>query len=186
MDRIGNYLRSLSEASTMANLVIKNADELRDDDVEARAAARRAARETPVLRAVLRLFAESGGPVSVAAVAASLASADEPDVAKTLAILDAEDLLVLRSDIIDLAYPFSTSPTPFVVRRADGRDRTARAGVEINATSAHAGGPQPPHCAPPFEAVRSGHRPTSSRWRVVPVGFSRIQVACRPRCAAET
>jgi hypothetical protein len=107
----------------MANLVIKNADELRDDDVEARAAARRAARETPVLRAVLRLFADSGGPVSVAAVAASLASPDEQDVAKTLAILDAEDLLILRSDIIDLAYPFSTSPTPFLVRRADGRKR---------------------------------------------------------------
>ena len=107
----------------MAQLVIKNADELRDGDVEARAAGRRAARETPVLRAVLRLFADSGGPVSVAAVAANLTTTDESDVAKTLAILNAEDLLVLRGDIIEFAYPFSTSPTPFVVRRADSQQR---------------------------------------------------------------
>ena len=35
----------------------------------------------------------------------------------------AEDLLILRGDSIELAYPFSTSPTPFVVRRGDGRER---------------------------------------------------------------
>ena len=105
----------------MAHLVIKNADELRDGDVEARATGRRAARETPVLRAVLRLFADSGGPVSVAAVAANLASAEESDVAKRLAVLNAEDLLVLRGDIIELAYPFSTSPTPFSKLVMDSR-----------------------------------------------------------------
>ena len=106
----------------MSNLVIKTADELRDSDVEARAGARRAARETPVLRAVLRAFADSGGPVSAAAIAASLGSESQA-VGETLATLSIEDLLILRGDSIELAYPFSTSPTSFVVRRADGRER---------------------------------------------------------------
>ena len=106
----------------MANLMIKTADEFRDSDVEARAGARSAARETPVLRAVLRLFADSGGPVSVAAVAASV-GAESQAVGTTLATLSADDLLVLCGDSIELAYPFSMAPTPFVVRRADGRER---------------------------------------------------------------
>jgi hypothetical protein len=107
----------------LATLVIKTADELRDSDIEARAGARRAARETPVLRAVLRLFADSGGPVNVAALAGSLAGVQPEALAKTLAALNDEDLLILRGDSIELAYPFSTSPTPFVIRRADGRER---------------------------------------------------------------
>jgi hypothetical protein len=107
----------------MPNLLIKTAAELGDSDVEARADSRRAARETPVLRAVLRLFADAGGPVSIAAVAAKVAGAQPDAVAKTIATLNDDDLLVLRGDSIELAYPFSTSPTPFVVRRADGRER---------------------------------------------------------------
>src|SRR5436309_11676695 len=100
----------------MANLLIKTADELRESAVEARAGARRAARESPVLRAVLRLFADAGGPVSVLAVAAGLAGADPKAIGETIAALSAEDLLILRGDSIELAYPFSTSPTPFMVR----------------------------------------------------------------------
>jgi hypothetical protein len=107
----------------MPHLLIKTAAEVHDGDVEARADSRRAARETPVLRAVLQLFADSGGPVSIAAVAANLASVQPHAVARTIATLNDDDLLVLRGDSIDLAYPFSTSPTPFVVRRADGRER---------------------------------------------------------------
>jgi Alkylmercury lyase len=107
----------------LASLVIKTADELGDNDVEARAGARRAARETPVLRAVLRLFADHGGPVSIAAVTESLAGDEHEAVAKTLATLSEDDLLILRGESIALAYPFSTSSTPFVVRRADGRER---------------------------------------------------------------
>src|SRR5712692_9966024 len=108
------------EEPLMPNVVIKTADELGDNDVEARAGARRVARETPVLRAVLRLFADSGGPVSVAAVAESLADAQPEAIAKTLATLSDEDLLILHGDSIERAYPFSTAPTPFVIRRDDG------------------------------------------------------------------
>jgi len=107
----------------MANLLIKTADELRDSEVEARAGARRTARETPVLRAVLRLFADSGGPVSVAVVTAQFPNADREAIGTTLTSFNDDDLLVLRGDTIELAYPFSTVPTPFVVRRADGRER---------------------------------------------------------------
>ena len=39
--------------------------------------------------------------------------------------LDEEDLIRVRAGQIDLAYPFSASPTPFVVRLADGRERYA-------------------------------------------------------------
>jgi hypothetical protein len=106
----------------MPHLLIKTAAELGDSDVEARADSRRAARETPVLRAVLQLFAESGGPVSIAAVATNIAGSQPDAVAKTIAGFNDDDLLVLRGDTIELAYPFSTAPTPFVVRRADGRE----------------------------------------------------------------
>jgi hypothetical protein len=34
-------------------------------------------------------------------------------------------LIRIRANRIDLAYPFSASPTPFVVRLADGKERYA-------------------------------------------------------------
>ena len=107
----------------MADLVIKTAAELGDGDVEARADSRRAARETPVLRTVLRLFADSGGPVSVSTVARGLAGAQPEAVANAISTLNEDDLLILQGDRIELAYPFSTPPTPFVIRRGDGRER---------------------------------------------------------------
>ena len=106
----------------MADLVIRTAAELGDGAVEARAESRRAARETPIMRAVLRLFADSGGPVSVSAVAGSLAKYPSA-VTKAISTLNDDDLLVLCGDSIELAYPFSTLPTPFLIRRADGRER---------------------------------------------------------------
>ena len=104
-------------------LLIKTADEVRDSEVEARAEVRRAARESPVLRAILKLFADRGGPLSVGAVTATLSGLQSDAVHNTLAALNDDDLLILRGDTIELAYPFSTSPTPFVVRRRDGRER---------------------------------------------------------------
>lgn len=104
-------------------LVIKTASELADSDVEARAGVRRAARESDVLRAVLRLFADRGGPVNIEAVVTALPDARPDWVRAKLDSLSDEDLLVLREDSIELAYPFSASPTRFVVHRADGRER---------------------------------------------------------------
>ena len=97
-------------------LVIKRAAEIAEPEAEARAAARRAARETPVLRAVLRRFAEAGGPVPAADVRAALPDLAPPTVDDALAALDADDLLVLRGDAVELAYPFSAAPTSFAAR----------------------------------------------------------------------
>ena len=106
-------------------------------DTAARAAARRAAREGPLMltgvpqyvgesgplmRAVLGLFADRGGPVPVAAVAAAAGLGREA-AARALQGLSDDDLLVLRDDTVELAYPFSTAPTAFRVRRPDGGER---------------------------------------------------------------
>jgi hypothetical protein len=97
-------------------LVIKTAAEIGEPETEARAAARRAARETPVLRAVLRRFVDRGGPVRTADVRAVLPDLPASVVDGALAALHADDLLVLQGDAIALAYPFSTAPTGFVAR----------------------------------------------------------------------
>ena len=52
----------------MAALEIKTAEELTDPALEARWAARRAARETDVLRHILRIFVDRGGPIPPAIV----------------------------------------------------------------------------------------------------------------------
>ena len=104
-------------------LVIKTAAQIVEPEGEARWAARRAARESSVLRAVLRRFAEAGGPVSAADLGAALPAMAHGEVARALAALDADDLLVLRGEAVELAYPFSTAPTGFVVRWGPGVER---------------------------------------------------------------
>jgi Alkylmercury lyase len=100
-------------------LPLTTAAELVDVDAAARAAARRAAREGPIMRAVL---ADHGGPVHVAAVAAATGLAVDA-AACALQDLSDDDLLVLREETVELAYPFSTAPTSFVARLSDGRGR---------------------------------------------------------------
>jgi hypothetical protein len=39
--------------------------------------------------------------------------------------LDDDDLIRVRDGQVDVAYPFSTAPTPFVVRLSDGAERYA-------------------------------------------------------------
>ena len=104
-------------------LLIATAADLADPDLEARAAARRSAREGPLMRTVLRLFADTGGPVDVRAVTAARPEMAPEAVRRGLRGLDEDDLLVLRDDTITLAYPFSAAPTGFVARRRDGRER---------------------------------------------------------------
>ena len=103
-------------------LPLTTAAELVDVDSTARAAARRATREGPLMRAVLGLFADRGGPIPVAAVAAT-AGLGLDAAARALQGLNDDDLLVLRDEAVELAYPFSTTRTAFMVRRPDGRER---------------------------------------------------------------
>jgi len=107
----------------MANLVILTADELIALDVEGRGRARRAARETPTATRILQMFLDRGGPFPVGEIVARLQHDSAKSVHDALAELDDEDLIRISDGHVDLAYPFSASPTPFLVRLPDGRER---------------------------------------------------------------
>src|SRR6266498_3487290 len=107
------------------SLDIKTAEELVDRDLEARWAERRQGPQAEVLRWILGAFAGRGGPIPVSEVEAAFPEWPAIAVRDELAALDGKDLLVLAGDEIPLAYPFSATPTPFLVRLADGRERFA-------------------------------------------------------------
>ena len=111
-------------------LEIKTADELVDPELEARWALRRAAREAEVLRHVLRAFVERPGPVSVDAVVAALPERPPQAVRDSLSKMDEDDLILLEDGRVQIAYPFSARPTPFVVRLARGHERFACCGID--------------------------------------------------------
>src|SRR5690348_1763583 len=97
-------------------LEIKTADELTDPALEARWTARRAARETDVLQRILWIFVDPGGPIPVEAIAAAFQDRPIESVHDVLRALDGDDLIRVREGRVDIAYPFSAAPTPFVVR----------------------------------------------------------------------
>src|SRR6266545_1437659 len=107
------------------NLEIKTADELVDQGLEARWAERRQGPQAKVLRWILRAFAERGGPIPVREVETAFRDWPATAVRDELAALDEKDLIVLAEDEIPLAYPFSATPTPFLVSLPDGRERFA-------------------------------------------------------------
>ena len=105
----------------MTMLAIKTAEEFKTLDSLERQAARRAARETPLVRQILRLFVVHGGPIPVddIVVPSRVGAATIHD---TLVALDDADLIRVRDGHVDIAYPFSASPTPFVARAPGGRE----------------------------------------------------------------
>jgi len=109
----------------MANLVILTADELIALDVEGRGLARRAAREAPLPKRVLRAFLDRGGPIPLEELVADFQGGSTEAVHEALIRLDDDDLIRIRDGHVDLAYPFSASPTAFVVRLSDGSERYA-------------------------------------------------------------
>jgi len=106
-------------------LELKTAEELVDPELEARWATRRQGPQAEVLRWILRAFAECGGPIPVSEVEAAFPEWPATAVRDELTALDEKDLIVLAEDGIPLAYPFSATQTPFLVRLADGRERFA-------------------------------------------------------------
>jgi hypothetical protein len=102
-------------------LEIRTAAELTDPELEARWTTRRAARETDVLQQVLRAFVARAGPVEVEQIVAVFADGPPDGIRADLARLDADDLIQIRDGLVEVAYPFSALPTPFVVQLADGQ-----------------------------------------------------------------
>jgi hypothetical protein len=108
----------------MAILHILTADELTMLDLDDRWRTRRVARETQMSRQILRLFLDRGGPIPVQDIVS--AANDSPEATdQTLSALDNDDLIRIHEGRIDIAYPFSASPTPFIVRLPGGRERYA-------------------------------------------------------------
>jgi Alkylmercury lyase len=111
-------------------LEIRTAAELSDPELEARWTTRRAARETAVLQQVLRAFVERPGPAEVEQIVAAFADGPSEDIRQDLARLDEDDLIQIRDGLVDVAYPFSAFPTPFVVQLADGQERYACCAID--------------------------------------------------------
>lgn len=140
----------------MTSLVIKTADELIALDVEGRGQARRAARETPIATRVLRLFLDRGGPVPVDQILVGLPRGPAEALREALIRLDDDDLIRIRDGRVDVAYPFSASPTAFVVRLPDGRERYACCAIDALGIAPMVGQPveirsRCHHCGAPLE-----------------------------------
>jgi hypothetical protein len=111
-------------------LEIRTAAELSDPELEARWTTRRAARETAVLQQVLRAFVERPGPVEVEQIVAAFADGPSEGIRQDLARLNEDDLIQIRDGLVDVAYPFSASPTPFAAQLADGQERYACCAID--------------------------------------------------------
>ncbi len=104
-------------------LQIKTAEELVDPELEARWTTRRAARETEVLQAILRTFVERPDPIVVEQFIRAFPEQAPDETRAALTRLDEDDLIQIRDGRVDLAYPFSTTPMPFVVHLSGRGDR---------------------------------------------------------------
>ena len=102
---------------------IKTAAELVDPALEARWTTRRAPRETQILQAILRAFVERPDPIVVEAIIRAFPEGASDDIRAALTRLDEDDLIQIREGRVDLAYPFSTTPTSFVVYLSGRGDR---------------------------------------------------------------
>jgi hypothetical protein len=111
-------------------LQIKTALELVDPELEARWTTRRAARETEILRAILRAFAERPDPVLIDEIVRAFPERVPDDVRAVLTKLDEDDLIQIRDGRVDLAYPFSAIPTSFVVYLSGLGDRYACCAID--------------------------------------------------------
>jgi len=109
----------------MGKLVIATAEELKAQTPLERQAARRAAREKPLARLILRTFLDQGGAIPIEDIVRALPQAAPEETRGALATLEEEDLIRIRAGQIDVAYPFSAAPTPYLVKFPGGRDRYA-------------------------------------------------------------
>lgn len=114
----------------MASLQIKTADELGAADLEERWRARRAGRETAVSRRILQLFVDRGGPIPVDEIVAGFPDVAPESIRQAVIRLDDDDLIRIHAGQVDMAYPFSALPTPWIVRLPGGQERFACCAVD--------------------------------------------------------
>lgn len=152
----------------MANLVIMTADELMSLGSLRRQAARRSARQQPLVRLILRTFLQRGGPIPIDDIVTAWRDSRPEATRDALAALDNEDIIRVRGGHIDIAYPFSAVPTPFRVRFSGGRMRHACCATDALGMAPMIGGPveiSSPchHCGAPlgFPATPDGPGPGS-------------------------
>ena len=142
--------------------MILTADQLKSLSPLERQSARRAARQQPLMRLILRTFLQRGGPIPVEDIIA--ASPAAPDALHdALVALDDEDLIRVRAGQIDIAYPFSAAPTPFRVRFSGGRERHACCATDALGLSPMVGEPVEitsscHHCGDPLKFVATPQR----------------------------
>jgi hypothetical protein len=165
-------------------LVIKTADELIALDVEGRGKARRAARETPASTRVLRAFLDRGGPVPVDEIVSGLPHAPAEALREALIRLDDDDLIRIRDGHVDIAYPFSASPTAFVVRLPDGRERNACCATDALGIAPMVGQPveirsRCHHCGTPLEFSTTPEGPGPEAAGVMLWVGKRTEEGCR-------
>jgi hypothetical protein len=141
----------------MAGIEIRTAEEFAARDLQSLWLARRAARERPEFRRILQLFVERGGPIPI------------DEICQALVALDDEDLIRIRDGKVDVAYPFTASPTSFVVRLSDGQDRFACCAVDALGIAPMIGQPveirsRCHHCGAPLDLTSTpeGPRPEGS------------------------
>ena len=125
----------------MADLMIMTADELKALNSLERQAARRTAREQPLVRLILRTFLQRGGPIPIKDIVASSPDGRAEAIHDALTALDDEDLIRVRAGQVDIAYPFSGAPTPFRVRLSAGRERYACCATDALGIAAMIGEP---------------------------------------------
>jgi hypothetical protein len=109
----------------LGDLVIATAEELKAQSQLERQVARRAARERPLARLILRTFLHRGGPIPVEDIISAASPTPGEATRDALVALEDEDLIRVRAGQIDIAYPFAAGPTPFLVKFSRGRDRYA-------------------------------------------------------------
>jgi hypothetical protein len=167
----------------MATLHILTADEFTDLDLEGRWRARRVARETQISRQILRMFLDRGGPILVQEIVAASKASPEA-IRQTLSVLDNDDLIRIHEGQIDIAYPFSASPTPFVVRLLDGNERYACCAMDALGIAPMVGQPveirsRCHHCHMPLEFSAETEGPGSEAEGIMLWFGKRSEDRCR-------
>jgi hypothetical protein len=148
----------------MATLEIRTADAFIAMDLEGRWKTRRAARETDLSRRILRTFVDRGGPIPVEEIVAASHEAPAEAIHQALVALDNDDLIRVRDGAIDIAYPFSASPTPFIVRVPGGTERYACCAMDALGVAPMIGHEveirsRCHHCGAPLEFSATPHSP---------------------------